>query len=93
MRLILLNAHRHKPSQLLTPSGVLARLKRMAVERNLFVLGGLAGMGGVCLLALSAVHFDVEANLTTFHLILLGGCVLMVSVLTREGTTGRKHST
>ena len=80
------NSHRHTPchdEQLMTPGGALAKVKKMAVEQNLLVWGGYAGMGGMSLLTLSAIHFGVETILTTIHLIMLGGCVSMVSARTR----------
>lgn len=59
-------------------SGTLAKLKRMAVEQNLFVWHGFVGMEGFCILALSAIYFGVDTMLTTIHLIVLGGCVVQV---------------
>lgn len=71
--------------QLMTPGGILAKLKKMAVERNLFVWWGFAGAGGMSLLALSAKYFGVDTIVTIIHLILLGGCVFQVSTSAGEG--------
>lgn len=70
----------------MTPGGVLAKLKKMAVEQNFFVWLGFASAGGNSLLALSALYFGVDTILTTLHLIVLGGCVIQVSVCTGEGS-------
>lgn len=60
------------------------KLKRMAVERNLFVWGGFVGMGGMSLLALTAMHFGVDTIRTIINLIFLGGCLTMVSMCSGE---------
>ena len=64
--------------------GALVKLKKMAVERNLFVWGGFVGMGGMSLLALTAMHFGMDTIRTITNLIFLGGCLTLVSMCTGE---------